>query len=341
MARAKAEAVFQLIRNACTMHEAKNFLKEKNLSFSAVTWKDLFEKRVLPAIDVGTLTLTDLHNFLREVEEHGRQHVFLFRCVGDRKTVMLGAKRISDITKEQGLEEIALAPLAVMLPNRPQLVDIRWDTCSHGGQVYKALVIKQVETRSTFQFVGQVVDPITGFITKRYEPVKSRAINLARMHSDGTLEIRLASHKNSTQYTETLAAFQSAISPWLPLGEFEELSLNVAKAACLNKREELSSLIRHGGHTLRNDSGTTLTARSSSPSDDVLADDAAEKSLDSFLETDGWSESAQIYFKISSADEKREVLVLMSSATNEFAIPYNCSNKDYEYVFGQIRTLNT
>ncbi len=337
----QAETVFQLIRSACTMEVAKDFLKNKNLAYSAGTWAQLFEKRMLPALEVGTLTVSHLHELLREVEEHGRQHIFLLKCPADRAALMLGTQRIKAVTKQMGLEEVTQVPLALHLPLTPQIVDLRVDFCIHGGKVNPTFLIKQVETRSNFQFVGQALDPATGFITKRYEPIKSRAVNLARLHPDGTLEVRLASHKNSTQYNETLASFLAAISPWFKHDEFEDLSLDQAKTAIFEKRAELSHLIRHSGHTLRNDTGTTLSAKSSSSQDDVLEDDAAEKSLDSFLETDGWTESSQIHFKIGHGAELREVLVILSSATNEFAIPLSCTHEDYEYVFEQIRTLNS
>ena len=109
----------------------------------------------------------------------------------------------------------------------------------------------------------------------------------------------------------------------------------------MDRRGELSEKIRHGGHTLRNDSGTTLTAKASSPRDNILDDGAAETSLDSFLGDDGWSESSQIYFKIGSKEDKRDVSVLLSGASNEFALPLKCTHEDYEYVFEQIRTLNS
>lgn len=336
----KAETVFELIRNACTLQVAKAFLKEKNLSHSAGTWLELFDKRILPALDVGTLTISHLNELLREVEEHGRQHIFLFKCAPDRAALMLSHQRMKAITREMQLEAVALAPLALHLPPQPQIVDLRQESCAHDGNLSSTMVIKQVETRTIFEFAGQALDAATGGVTKKYVPIKYRAVNLARLHPDGTLEVRLASHKNSNQYSVTLADFRSAISPWFLADEFDDLPLNSAKSAILDKRVELSSRIRHGGHTLRNDSGTTLTAKTSSPQDDVLNDGAAEKSLDSFLDTDGWSESSQIYFKIGGQEEKHEVLVLLSGTSNEFAIPLNCTREDYEYVFEQIRTLN-
>ncbi len=336
-----ARQIFELIRGSATLKVAKDFLKEKNLPHTAGTWDELFDKRVLPPLGVGTLTTGHLQDLLREVEEHGRQHVFLFKCKPERALLMLDAARVQRVTNEQQLSDIMRVPLALELPDCPQLVDLRWVNCAYAGKVNRTFVLKQVETRTSFEFSGQIKDPKTGVLMKSYIPVRSRAVNLARLHPDGTLEIRLASHKNSTQYIETLLSFRAAIEPWFMASEFEELSLKKAKQEVWEQRAILTNKIRHGGHTMKNDTGTTLSARKSSPNDDVLQDEAAEASLESFLAEDGYCESSYIYFKVGSGEEKREILVLLSGTSNEFGVPLTCNRDDYEYVFEQIRTLNS
>ena len=147
----KAETVFELIRNACTLQVAKAFLKEKNLYHSAGAWLELFDNRILPALNVGTLTISHLNELLREVEEHGRQHIFLFKCSADRAALMLRDKRVTAITKEMQLEAVALAPLALHLPLQPQIVDLRQESCAYDGMPSSTMVIKQVEIRTIFE----------------------------------------------------------------------------------------------------------------------------------------------------------------------------------------------
>jgi hypothetical protein len=337
----KAQSVLQLIRGACTLNVFREFLKEKNLPHSASTWDDLFEKRVKPAMDVGTLTSVDLNSLLRSVEEHGRQHVFLYQCAAERAKLMLDEKRVRKVAQSQGVEGVMDVPLALELPAEPTIVDARWEYLAGGGKVGRLFVIKVVETRTTYEFAGQVRDTTTGVLTKQFKPVQHRAVNLARLHPDGLLEIRLASHRNSSQYNENLLSFLSQISPWFLKDEFTELSLAKAKRALWDEREVLAGKVRHGGHTMKNDVGTTLTARCTSPQDDVIKDGAAEASLKSFLEDDGHCDSSQIYFKVGKAADGREVQIILHGAPNEFAIPLVCSQEDFEYVFAELRTLNS
>jgi hypothetical protein len=78
--KTEQDAIFRLLRENGNMGEIALQLKERSLTYSATGWDELFEKRIAPAIESAKLDRSDLVNWLRDAEEYGRQHVFLYEC---------------------------------------------------------------------------------------------------------------------------------------------------------------------------------------------------------------------------------------------------------------------
>src|SRR5258708_4892986 len=78
------DSIFELLRPATSLVVVSDFLKSKNLRFSATSWEEMKEKRIIPAIRQQKISLTDLKKLLSEVEEFGRSHIFLYRAPADR-----------------------------------------------------------------------------------------------------------------------------------------------------------------------------------------------------------------------------------------------------------------
>jgi hypothetical protein len=72
--------LFPLIQNAGTLEQARRFLKSHNLPSSAGSWKEMIETRFERYLEDGKLTGADIASFLSTIEEHGRQHVFLYKA---------------------------------------------------------------------------------------------------------------------------------------------------------------------------------------------------------------------------------------------------------------------
>lgn len=333
-----ARAVFDLIAKATSLEVLRSFLKSKNLPSSAGSWDLMLEKRIEPAYDVGAITYDDLLGVLRDVEEHGRQHVFLYTIKPERARALASSGRVARIAAEQSISGVLGAPLALDLPAKPTIVDIRNERFRIRDEVVETTVIKQVETRETVEFLGKKPTS-TGFV-KEYGVEKTRAVNVARLFNSGLLELRIAARDNTTRYHDDVKALFAAVRPFLPHDEFAPLSLRKAKDRLWKDRASLGHLVRYSSYKAKNDFGVTMSAATGSFEDDLVADEGAKKGMQAFIDSNGFGHSSNVFFKIPNSSPAREVHVLISGESNEFALTAACSAEDYKYVLEQILSFN-
>lgn len=331
----KTRLVSELLQQTSSLAVVRNFLKEKGLTYSAGSWEDMLSKRILPAIENHQLTNDDLVELLRSVEECGHQHVFLYVCSKAKAAELLNRERVEQAVHRVGLEDLLVAPKVLDQPPEPQIVDVRLEA----AEIELNLTIKQVELRKSQTFVG--TEQHGNQIHKLYELVEERAVNLARLHRDGLLEIRIASLANSTKYEAALRAFWRDIGFLLPMDEFTELSLSTVKERFWTERADLIDLIRYSDSTLRDEAGNVLRAATGSDAGDLGANLVVGQSLDHLLEKDenAYCDGANIWFK--KADSlSTDTHVLLGGEANEFALPAHCSEEDYKYVLSKLRSFN-
>lgn len=331
----KVHTLMKLLEGATSLQVVRDFLKSKGLRFSAGSWKDLYSKRIEPAINSGELVYADLHQLLRDVEGYGQQHVFLLQCEPARVAEMLKPERVKTVAQEMGLGNVMTNPELVNLPDKPTFVEV--GLISAAGKA--SLVIKQVETRTKQVLTNTSTDPNTGGMVKEYRAEHQRAMNSVRISSDGLLEVRIAARDNTKRYQADVDGLLNAVHPLIPKGEYKYLPLGKAKDKLWDNRDKLKAAVRYSDYTLRNDAGTTLRAATAFSDDDLIEDADALSSMDLFKQ-DAACISSNIYFKIPDGEKPREIHVLISGELNEFAIPAACTALDYEYVLEQIRQHN-
>lgn len=331
--------IFGLLRQATNQQVVRDFLKTKNVPVSAANWDDLYEKRILPALQESKFTITDLRELLQQVEEFGRQHTFLFQCSPARAQALMSPVRISKIAEDEGLQDLMNTPLDLELPDQPTIVDIRLFQ-PDPAKIPASLTIKIVEKRIVRTFNSETIDRAAGVITKNYSFTEKRAVNIATLDHDGLLELRIASQDTQTKYTNLVRDLLSKIRHFIPHDGFAMVSLNDAKSKILTDRVKLAGEIRYSNSTAKNDLGTVMQISSSSQEDNLSSDGGSMAALDSFLAGDGHVTGTNVYVKIPGKDAKREIHLLISGEVNEFAIPVACSAGEYSYVRGKVIALN-
>lgn len=329
----KTKQIIELLRQTTKIPVVSEFLKQKGAHHSAGSWEDMETKRLLPALASKLISNADLIGLLRSAEECGRQHVFLYSCDAPRAIDLIDRARVSGILRSQGRESLLTEPQVLAQPASPTIVDVRWDTAA----VDLRLVIKEVELRSQQRFLRTERDGNT--LRKIYEIREERVVNIMRLHRNGLLEVRVGSHANSSQYQDDVNRFWRQVDAFIPRNDFLDVSMSLAKAKLLTDRNNLLDRIRYTDSTLRNDNGVVLRAATGSEASDLGQDEGAQASLDAFMQHDAYCEGHNFYFKAVNG-LKNDVHVLMTGALNEFAVPANCSQEDYEYVLDQIRSLN-
>ena len=324
--------IFDLTKEAGTLREAQKFLAARQLHFSADSWDDFFEKRVTPVLADGTLSEDDLVELLGESEEHARQHVFLFQTNKEKAKQLADCARIRRELEKQNSLSILDRALVLNKPSVPQLSQIRWEK--------RKFVVKIIETRAYRKTIDEQRQGNKIITTE--EEITFRAVNLFQLHNDGLLEMRLQSHRNSSQYRADITRMWNIVGSLLPQDQFEEWPIVAAKNFIVQEQAQLKGEIEHKNLHLRNDEGVSISVATPDALSDIFTSDSASESVRSFLPRAS-CEKAGVIFHVPTQEEEQassHVRVRLAGLDHEFVLTASCSKRSYEYVLRKIRDYN-
>lgn len=329
--------LLDLIREVATLEIMRDFLRSRGLAFSAPNWDELVERRILPAIASRKIAKTELIDFLGEIEEFGRQHVFLYSTTPSNAKLFADKKSIQAKLSKQGLDKIFDQQIVVAKPKKPQFTAVIREKIGDGPG---RLVIKITQIHEYEKFIGESVDG--NFRTRKYEAIAERVVDSIRLSPDGLLEIRIARRGNSSDYEEFLAPIRRDLKLFFPIEKFSEVSLTPVKNKLWHDKSSIAEKVRFSDSLLRNDYGVSLKAATSSIESDLATDHGAVDSLDSFLTHDGNCDEQNIWFKANAGGlPDRDLHVLLKGRINEYVLPARCDRAEYEYILNEIRFLNS
>ncbi len=200
-------------------------------------------------------------------------------------------------------------------------------------------MVKEVLTRESIEFAGETEDGDT--IQRTFKRVRERVVNVGILRKNGTFELRLFSRRGSSKYDDDVKQITQRLKPFFDIGSFAPVSFHKAKEKLWTDRKLLAKQIRYSDVVVSNDDDISLRAYGKVFDADLAGNKAAQDSLDSFLGEDGYFDSSNIWFVKGERVPARDIHVILQGAGNEVAIPTNCSQVDYEYVFSQLLALNT
>jgi hypothetical protein len=325
--------VLDLLQEATSKEVVQDFLRKKGLHYSG-TWPELREKRLIPYLNDFQISLGELVELLGSAEENGDQHIFLFHCRPEDAVAMMGRAVVQAALRSTELEHLIDGPDMQRTPATPTIVEVRWES----ADVDLNMVIKVAEVRTRRTLQRERV--MNGKFIRIYSDVQVRAVNVAKLHRTGILELRIQSHDNTTKYDGDLGRFIRLINQFFPIARFGDMSLSKAKDTMWARREELRDLIKFTDASVIDEQGNRIRAATGSDTSN-LSDSAAGKSVDYVLREDAnaYCSDSNLWF-LKSDTLASPVHVLLNGASNEFAIPRKCSAADYEYVLTQIRHFN-
>jgi hypothetical protein len=328
--------VFTLLQESATIADVSQFLKSRGITHSAGNWPDLLEKRLRPALANDDLKRADLLQLLAISEEYGKQHVFLYKTSVAEARELLREDSLRRTLKKLEIEYALDQPKILARSSKPTITEIRIETSDQ----LRFMVIKAVEERTYQQFVDELHEG--EYVVRRYKEIRMRAVNVARLHDSGLLELCLASHLTATgDYKNDLNRFWIQLTELLPQRYFSAVPITQAKRNLWSDRKALKSHLRYSDSRLRNKQGTVLSAASGSEQTSLFDDEGASESLDTFLQHNAYCDSSNTWWlRSNSGVPSKDVHVLMSGQPNEFAVTGRCSKQDYEYVLGKIREHN-
>jgi hypothetical protein len=330
----RVDILVDLLRSATSLAVVSDFLKSKNARFSAGSWEEMKKERIIPAFQRGKINVSDLQRLLSEAEEFGRSHIFLYRTEARRIAHLFDEARLRTAAKSSGVERRLDEPLIINIPDKPTLAEIRLESASSKG----ALVVKVIEPRVEQVLQDEKVE--ADRIIRSIELKKVRAVNVARLHASGFLELRLQSHVNSTKYAADVARMWTTIQPILPQAFFGQFSLAKAKKELLGHRKGLEKTIRFSNSTMRNSHGITISASVGAVQGSLFEDTSTVNSIDVFMKGGGRCDSTSVWWLPVNGAFDREVHCYLGGHDNEFAIPAACTRAQYDYALDKIRAFS-
>jgi hypothetical protein len=330
----KAALIMKLLESVTSLSVVSEFLKSKGVPHSAGSWEEMHEKRISPCLHSKKITLVDLIRLLGEAEEFGRCHVFLYSAKKNDIEKCMQQDHIHSLCHKLGHTKALTEALIVDLPEKPTLTEIREDNAD--GQA--RWVFKIIEARREKEFVGEKTQGDR--IIREWLLKDIRAVNVARLHANGFLELRIQSHLNTTKYEADVRRMWLALKEFLPPKLFKEFHLTKAKSQLWQERDTLKKKIRFSDSTMINNFGTTLVASTGAEENDLFEDSGATESIDHFLEHGAYTDSSNIWWRPLEGETNREVHMLLSGRSNEFAITASCTKLEYEYVLNELRVHN-
>lgn len=326
------------LESAATLGIVRSFLKAKRLPSSAGSWDVMRSDRLVPALRDSTVRPDELLRLISECEEHGRQHVFLYDLGRKAAARACDPVRVQDELRRKGLVALLQAPRLVEIPAQPEIVDVRCETV-HGEA---SLVVKAVEVRTHWEPREPVVESET--MTRKWDLVRERAVNLVRVRASGLLEARIYRQRNSTDYETPLQDFFEMIydvAGTPKLSKLQVLSIAKAKEYIFKHGKKLSGKIDTAQFRAKNQFGieNRITAGTT---DGSLADDPGSvDGMSAFVAEDGQHTGTFATWRGVDGDpDSEDIFVALNGAPNEFAIGHRCREADYERVLADILKFN-
>ena len=331
------KTLFELIQRYGTVRELSDFLQSRGHG-GGNSWAQLIDDRIKPALEKGKLSLETLLTFLRDAEEYGRQHVFLFRRTAAGNSVPSDSN-VRGWLNSVGSLSVMDEPRILDLPETREIAEVRRDPASHS----EILVIKVIE-RCTHDTLLRVTEPDdSGRYSKEYVREETRAVNVVRVHQNGMLEFRLTQHRGASRnYDAELRDLKAIVSGLIDPATLHPINLVKAKNKLYEKRHELNGTVSFSSTHIRDSDGVSHTAACGGQVS-LFSFSRTEQSI-ATLTADGeaYPDSLNVWWlKQEQKPPHQKIHVLLSGADNEFAITQQCSRGDYEHVLGEILRFNT
>lgn len=335
------QLIYRLIEENGTLKEVSNFLERRGLTYSASSWEHMIEDRLEPAYEDGELDSVDLLDLLAELEEHGHQHTFLYRCSPEYAGEVMDREHVTEAAERLGVENVLRIPRIVDKPDEATVTEIRWEESPHSD---RALVVKIVEKRIRKERLGREEgsEDEEGIYRIAIRNIPIRAVDVFRLHDSGLLELRIHSQESSTRYEKELELLWGIISRELvDREEFERVSLSTAKRNLWENRERLGHLVRYSDSRFRDAEGNTVQAATGRKEASLADDEAVNRSLDEFNKADTHCDRANVWWlEQEDGPPSKNVRSLLDGHPHEFAITARCRAEDYEHVLGKLLEFN-
>lgn len=321
---ANLEELFEVLKGQTTLDSVRTLLKGKRLPYSAQSWETMIGKRLTPYLNDGRLLTSEVMELIRESEEHGNKHVFLYHF-DKSKTAELQAL-LSEEPVAQWLAENSYPALGsyVLLsyPGVPTVSEVRIDAAS-GTFVFK--LVRTLKRKLSPEI--RVIDGEEVAVSK-FE--NFRAVDVLKVHTNGLIEVRVHPRRGAISYSGAAAAMIGLVESLLGAGMISDFSLAPVKGyfTDVSKKGEMAG-------TFEVYDADFKTAKGERISSSALADEGGIQNADFFEELipqvfshgdDPYCESVRVGYQFGNL---KKINIVFTDEPNEMFFTQNISSDQY------------
>ena len=327
----KLDQALATIRKRTSRSAVKAYLREKNVPFSAKNWDLLIENRIKPALEKGLLADNDIRELLREAEDFGHQHVFLFEpsSKNNKPEALIKVSLIEQKLKKVGLSSVVDSVKIVGMPAKPEIVDIHYDT--------DYLSIKVVEPRLIILEEREAQDDGSTLLRKVRKKV--RAVSVVKAFQSGLMEFRVGTYDGTPDYSAVVEKLWRLIEEILPRNMFREKELlRVRRKFTVNPSDTVKSIVRIRMTKGEDGGGVRYSFIAGRPADDILNHANVVEGIGSIAGSRKSRPGTTSVGFTKQADgfPSRELGVSFLDNVNEYIVRLNCTRREHEYIQSKI-----
>lgn len=333
--------LINLIRDQGTLEQVSGLLRARGLEHSSGNWTSMIENRLRANLKAKRLTTADLAEFLAEVEEHGKQHVFLYELARGKSVAdLFDAEALRKRLKRAVHFPELGSRLFVESPEVATVVDVRYDMRGNTP----ALVIKTIEPRD--ETYNRQETKAGGRLTVTYDLRTHRAVNVVRISKTGLVELRIYSHSEVGSYEGLANAQWTRIGPIVSKDTFRPLDLGPLRDTLWDpkRRKEIQAIFAPRSSDHKNAVGNRIRATATALGGTMFDDLDLAASVDRFNSenSDAQCERATVLLLQEGSDGKlsRSLNTLFYGEPNEFTITAKVTRNEYEYVLDTLLEHN-
>jgi hypothetical protein len=317
------------IENGSSISAVSEFLRSRGVSHSAGSWEQLKIERIIPALKKGKLTDEDIRTLLREAEDFGRQHIFLFEptSAASGATQPIRPDRIKRFLRSIGKEDVIDSVRVIGLPRQTDLVDVHFD------EHYVAF--KFVERRRVI--LHERVETPDGYQVRNV-PRLERAVDVVTLFDSEILEFRIATISGTQDYNAIRDELWNELQDYIPRSDFKERDLSkLRRKFVVRPSASVRSLVRVRRASGQDRDGVKFDVGMAKPTGDLLDSTAAVDGIEKLASPIARLGNTFLGFLPQQTGvPRRELGVHLTAAVNEISVLMNCTREEYEYIRGQI-----
>lgn len=312
------------MRDVSSLSVAGHLLGELDLPRTVGSWSKLKER-------LEQVPPTDRFALLEQMEEHGQQHILLYR---GKANALPTEASLDKVLKRQGTHLNDQTPLRISSDSHAV---VRHEDSS--------ITVKYVNEKSASR--REVLTRIAGGRELRIiRHMKVRRVRMVRLHDDGLIEVRLGSIQNAERRTrhsyqsEAVELARMVVRAFAPnFGEISMQSLDSFRNA-IWQHSAGSDRVVILAHKFRTDEGSEISLRARECTDNLSNDGLVSDTNENIQAADGVQHGpGEIHWLQHANGPSMTVAVRFHDDPNEFSPTRAGLKDDFDLVFRAMRDV--